>query len=66
MRLLTAPDWARKALNSLIPDSSGSIPFDELRTMLQIGPTFTREYLKELGIEIAEGGKIKARWRWEK
>ncbi|QIG33646.1 hypothetical protein FY047_13530 [Leclercia adecarboxylata] len=66
MKMLTAPEWARKALSSLVPDDSGGIPFDELRTMLQIAPTFCREYLKELGIEIDEDKKlVLARWRWE-
>ncbi|HDV8886615.1 TPA: hypothetical protein QIY66_000642 [Raoultella planticola] len=67
MKMLTAPEWAYRAMTSLVPDESGAgIPFDELRNMLQIAPTFCREYLKKLGIDIDEDKKlVKARWRWE-
>lgn len=65
MKMLTAPEWAYRAMTSLVPDESGAgIPFDELRKMLQIGPTFCREHLKTLRIPVIEG-MVKARWVWD-
>lgn len=65
MKQLTAPEWAFRAMSSLVPDESGAgIPFDELRKMLQIGPTYTREHLKALGIPVIDG-MVKARWVWD-
>lgn len=63
--MLTAPEWAYRAMSSLVPapDSSG-IPFEELWQMLQIGPTYTREHLDKLGIPVIDG-MVKARWVWE-
>lgn len=65
MKMLTAPEWAYRAMSSLVPDESGAgIPFDELRKMLQIAPTYTREHLKALRIPVIEG-VVKARWVWD-
>lgn len=68
MKMLTAPEWAYRAMTSLVPDDSGAgIPFEDLRNMLQIAPTFCREHLEKLGIEIDEDKKlVKARWIWQK
>jgi len=67
MKMLTAPEWAYRAMTSLVPDDSGAgIPFEDLRIMLQIAPTFCREHLEKLGIEIDEEQKIvRAKWKWD-
>lgn len=64
MKMLTAPEWAFRAMSSLVPDETGAIPFEELWQMLQIGPTYTREHLKALRIPVVDG-MIKARWVWD-